>query len=351
MAASDKSRLRPKDAEMKKCAVFSAIAAALLFVGWTVGWFMISRMTDAAVNKWIEDETSRDRFWACAKKRTEGFPFQLKLRCDAPSFKSPTGPVQSGAAQSLTAETRIASPFQIDFTVEGPLKIATKSGSVSVNWDSLIGSIKTRKASPDFSVSARALLVNDASPDLSAWSSTSATEVAIRIQPSPDRAPGSDAQVITATSDGLSARPLNALFGGADPLRANLSAIVLNAGSASVGTFAERLDRWSESGGRVQIASLTAQKGASRLEANGDLTLDERRRPTGKLSVRVTGVQQILSQLNLPSAPLAIEGLLRGSGSRSGSNLLENRTLPLELRAGRLYIGPLRTPVVIPPLI
>ncbi len=324
-----------------------AVSAA----AWTGAWFIISQKTDAAVSRWIEDEKSRDRFWACANKRTQGFPFHLQFRCDAPSFTSPTGPVQSGAAQRLTAETRIASPLQIDFRVEGPLKIITRSGAASISWDTFRGSVNTRTATPDISASARGLLVDEASADLSAWAQSRASEIAIRVQPTPDRAPGSDTQLITTSVDALSAATVNALFGSADPFRMNLSAILLNAGSASAGTFAERLDRWSESGGRLQVSSLTAEKGASRLEANGDLTLDDRRRPSGKLSVRVTGVQQILSRLNLPSAPLAIEGLLRGSGSKSGSSLLENRTLPLELRAGRLFIGPLRTPFAIPPLI
>jgi hypothetical protein len=87
------------------------------------------------------------------------------------------------------------------------------------------------------------------------------------------------------------------------------------------------------------------------MNASGDLTVDDQRRPSGRLSVRLAGVGPLLSRFKLPAAPMAIEGLLRGSGNRSGSNLLENRTLPFELRNGRLFIGPLRTPIAIPPLI
>ncbi len=329
----------------------SVIAVALSATGWAGAWFLIAQKSAEAVDKWIEDEKSRDRLWTCASRHTEGFPFQLRLRCDTPSFTSPTGPIQSGVAQRLTAEASVSSPFQIGFKIEGPLKLATRSGTASVRWNSFIGSINTRAATPDISMSAHGVLVDEASADFSSWARARASEVAIRVQPSPDRAPGSNAQLLTTSVDGMSSSPLDTLFGSADPFRTTLSAIILNAGSASSGAFAERLDRWSESGGRVQVGSLIAEKGASRLEASGDLTLDDRRRPSGKLSVRMTGVQSILSRLNLPSAPLAIEGLLRGSGSRGGASLLENRTLPLELRAGRLYIGPLRTPVVIPLLI
>lgn len=337
---------------MRKWATISVIAVALSAAAWSGAWFFIAQKTGAAVDKWIEDEKSRDRLWACASRRTEGFPFQLLLRCDAPSFTSPTGPIQTGATQRLLAEASVTSPFQINFKIEGPLKLATRSGAAaSVRWDSFNGSLRTRTAAPDISVSARGLVVDEASSDLSSWARTRASEVSVRVQPSPDRAPGSDVQLITTSVDGMNAAPLDTLFGSADPLRTSLSALIMNAGSANSGTFAERLDRWTESGGRVQIGSLTAEKGASRLDASGDLALDDRRRPSGKLSVRVVGVQPLLARLNLPSAPLAIEGLLRGSGNRGGASLLENRTLPLEIRAGRLYIGPLRTPILIPPLI
>ncbi|MDP2356506.1 MAG: DUF2125 domain-containing protein [Beijerinckiaceae bacterium] len=336
---------------MRKWATVSVSSVALSAIAWTGAWFFIAQKSAAALDKWIEDEKSRDRFWTCASRRTEGFPFQLQLRCHKPSFTSPTGPVQSGVAQRLMAKIDVTSPFQMGFQIEGPLELITRSGAASIRWDSFIGSIRTRTATPDISVSAQGVLVNEVSADLSSWARARASEVAIRVQPSPDRAPGSDAQLLTTSLDGMSAAPLDAFFGSADPFRTTLSAIILNAGSASSGSFSERLDRWSESGGRVQIGSLTAEKGASRLDASGDLALDDRRRPLGKLSVRVTGVQPILARLNLPSAPLAIEGLLRGSGNRGGASLLENRTLPLELRAGRLYIGPLRTPIVIPPLI
>jgi hypothetical protein len=336
---------------MRKWATVIAIAVALSATAWTGAWFFIAQKTGDAIDKWIEDEKSRDRFWACAGKRTEGFPFQLNLRCDSPTFASPTGPVQTGAAQRLLAEASVTSPFHINFKIEGPLKLTTRSGAAAIRWDAFNGSVKTRTATPDISMNAKGLVVEEASADLSAWARTRTSEVAIRIQPSPDRAPGSDVQLVTTSIDGMSAAPLDTLLGSADPFRTSLSALVMNAGSANSGTFAERLDRWTESGGRVQIGSLTAEKGASRLEANGDLALDERRRPSGKLSVRMVGVQPLLARLNLPSAPLAIEGLLRGTGNRGGASLLENRTLPLEMRAGRLYIGPLRTPIVMPPLI
>ena len=141
------------------------------------------------------------------------------------------------------------------------------------------------------------------------------------------------------------------LVGNEDPLRTNLSALVLNADAGAAGRLVDRIERWSASGGRVLIKSLTVEKGRSRMEASGELSLDDRRRPVGQVSMRVEGVQSILARLNLPAAPLAIEGLLRGSAGRNGaSSLLENRNLPLEMRNGRLFIGPIRTPIVLPPL-
>lgn len=325
------------------------LAAGAIMAGWSGVWFVVAHQTEAAIDAWIEDEKGRDRKWACVDRSIGGFPFRVRIDCASPSFKSEFGPVQSAAAAVLHASASLFSPFDIAFRADGPATFIGPGGSATFDWQTLDGLVRSKT---DVSLRAQSLRVDDATGDIAGLGGSIVQEFGARIQQSPDRAPGSDAQTLTIRIDGMKAPPLDGLFQNAEPLSASLSAIILNASTASVGTLAQRLDRWSASGGRVQIGSLTAEKGPSRVDANGDLSLDERRRLSGQLSVRIAGIQPILAQLNLPAAPLAIEGLLRGSSrGNGGASLIENRTLPLELRAGRLYVGPLRTPVVLPPLI
>ncbi|MFN3889995.1 MAG: DUF2125 domain-containing protein [Beijerinckiaceae bacterium] len=319
---------------------------------WTAAWFWVAGKADQAIDGWIADEKGRDRLWACANRSSEGFPFELRISCAQPIFSSQAGPLASASAVQLVASTGILAPRDIAFTIDGPLNVLGRDGTATASWSSLEGSFRVGGESPDVTVRATSLRVATASGAVSTWSGATVGALGVRMHRSPDRAPGVDAQALMLNIEGARAGPVDAFFGNEALLRASASAIILNASVANLGNFAERVERWAASGGRVQISTLTVEKGGSRLEASGDLTLDDHRRPAGQLSVRLAGIQPILARLNLPAAPLAIEGLLRGAGGRGGgSNLIENRQLPLELRGGRIYIGPLRLPVVLPPLI
>ncbi len=336
---------------MKKLLATGVTLVALAAIGCTAGWYFIAQRVQHGMDAWIQDEKLRDRLWACSNRVASGFPFIVRIECANPSFKSELGPVRSATAGSLIAEASALDPFRIAFSVQGPMRLLTREGSASFVWDSFAGTLATRDKTPDFASQLQAFRVDQASGDLAKWTQLRANDISFRLQRSPDRAPEADARLFTVSIENMSTPMLDDLFQNRDALRANLSATILKAGAATTGSFAERLDRWGESGGRVQVGNLTAEKGASHLSASGDLSVDDQRRPSGQLSVRVAGVGSLLSQFKLPAAPMAIEGLLRGSGNRAGSSLLENRNLPLELRNGRLYIGPLRTPIAIPPLI
>lgn len=336
---------------MKKTLAAGLTLVALVALAWTGAWFFVSHKVQGAIDNWIEDEKLRDRFWACSSRMVSGFPFSIQIACANPSFRSQAGPIRSATVDALVGEASAFDPFHINLSARGPMKIVAPTGSATLVWQSFAGALTSRDKAPDLSVRLQALHVVEAAGEAAIWTNFRAGEASMRFQKSPDRAPEADARLVTIALENVVASPLNEVFKNQEPFRANLSAVILKAGAATTGTFAERLDRWAESGGRVQIGTLLAEKGASQLNASGDLTIDEQRRPSGQLSVRVAGVSPLLSQFKLPAAPLAIEGLLRGSGNRAGSSLLENRTLPLDLRNGRLYIGPLRTPITIPPLI
>lgn len=336
---------------MRRMAI-AIVLLGLVAIAWTIAWFVAAHRTEGAIDIWLADERLHDRHWTCASRRTAGFPLGLEIECASPAFASRSGPIQSASAQRLTAAAGILSPFEIVFTVHGPLKVVHQNASATFSWDGLEGAMSALSGAPDLSIHARGLQVNEASAEAAAWRGASVQNFRARAQRAPDRAPGADARVVTITLAGVKASPLDSFFGNEDLLSGSLSAILMNAGMASPGNFAERLDKWIAADGRLQVNAFAIEKGASRAEASGNLTLDDRRRPAGQLSVRMSGLQPILGRLNLPAAPLAIEGLLRGSGTRAGGvSLLENRTIPVELRGGRLYIGPIRTPIVIPPLI
>lgn len=322
-------------------------AAAL---GWTAGWSMLEQRAGRAVDRWIDEEKARGRSWACAERTFTGYPFSLTLNCASPTLRSTTGVV--AAASILRASSSITGPRRTDFEVTGPLRVSGLEDAAEITWKEMSGFLTRDSDAPDVALFARDVQADDLQGSLSGWSGSRASALALRVRKAPDRAPGSGARELTLDVQGLKAPAADALVGNAELLKADLSALVLNADVPASGSLAERIDRWVAAGGRVQINSLNAEKGESRMQASGDVWLDERRRPAGKVSVRMAGIQAMLAGLNMPAAPLAIEGLLRGSSGRSNAAaLLENRTLPIEMRNGRVYIGPIRTPIALPPVL
>lgn len=336
---------------MRRSAIIFALLA-VVGIAWSMVWHVIAQRTERVIDTWVAEERMRDRNWTCASRRTAGFPFALKIECAAPVFTSQAGPLRSAEASRVMATAGILSPSEIAFSVHGPLKVVSMNGSATLYWDVLDGAVYAAGGSPDVSVHARDLRIGEASGEAAEWLGSFVQEVRARVRRTPDRAPRADAQTISFTLTGARLPPVDSFFGNKEALSGSLSATILNAGVATTGAFAQRLERWSAADGRLQVNSLVAEKGDSRIEASGDLTVDDRRRPAGQLSLRMNGLQPILARFKLPAAPLAIEGLLRGSGNRpGGASLLENRTIPVELRGGRVYIGPIRTPISIPPLI
>ena len=107
----------------------------------------------------------------------------------------------------------------------------------------------------------------------------------------------------------------------------------------------ELLDAWRDSGGTLAISDLIVKWGPLDLTANGELALDRRNRPEGRLDARVKDFKGLLDALERDGfvkeeeARLALAGLTLVSqfqGNRSDEILV-----PVIMREGRLYLGPL----------
>jgi hypothetical protein len=329
-----------------------ALAAGILVPVpiWIGAWYVGAQRVDAAIDNWLIEEKARDRLWACGQRTTSGFPFQLHVECSSPSFRSTAGPIRNASAQSVSAWASVLSPARISMKVEGPLKLSGQDFTAILEWKDLRSEIGKGAQLPELSLQSSDVRTTDATGVAQGWRGASASEIAFRTRSAPDRDLQARAAEVSVSAVALKSGVIDAYVGNDAPLNATLSAIVLNVASEPTGAFADRVEHWRTGGGRVQLTSLAIRKGSSTIDANGNLALDERRRPEGRLSLRVSGVQAILSGLNVPSAPLAIEGLLRGSARSGGGSLLENRALPIELRNGRVYLGPVRTPIMLPPL-
>ena len=107
------------------------------------------------------------------------------------------------------------------------------------------------------------------------------------------------------------------------------------------------LERWRTAGGRADIHRLAVAKGPRRLEAKGNLQLDEAHRPTGELTVAAAGLDGLIGSLTGNRTGGALLGALLGQGPKasSGSTKPQLASLPpLRLEGGFLSMGPFVIP-------
>jgi hypothetical protein len=124
--------------------------------------------------------------------------------------------------------------------------------------------------------------------------------------------------------------------------RASLEAVLV--GAIPAGPRREALHRWRAAGGKLEIAALTLVWGELALSGQGTLVLDQALRPEGRISARVRGLPKTLDRLadagviKRNVATTIKFGLLALAGAGSNGEMV----VPVTLRDGSLYLGPVR---------
>ena len=334
---------------------FPFVALAVGIVLWSVFWVYAQRRTRAEVEGWLALERQAGREWRCPDLAVGGYPFRIALTCPSPSFVG-SAPDASGAATpvagslgALRAEAYIYRPSVIVAELTGPLVIATAAlpgvSEARLDWRAL--DIRLQGA-PDAEQQVSLVAVAPSVAAGPAGGHAERIELHLRRSPAPVQA-GFD---LVAEAKGVAAPGLDALLGTGDPFSLELQAQADHAPAVGAANLPALLDAWRAGGGALRVVLLRAAKGASALEAKGDLTLDELRRPRGRLDATLTGAEPLLARFGLGGGKLKIGGVLGALfGGKSGQGGAPDALrLPLTLDGGRASLGPFPLPLKIGPL-
>ena len=146
---------------------------------------------------------------------------------------------------------------------------------------------------------------------------------------------------------------LDRLFGDADPATIRADGIISHLDAAAGGDLAEAAETWRRAGGAIDLTEALLRKGTTEIGASGHLDLDALHRPHGRIDASGAGLEPVLARYGVPTGALAIDGLLTGLiGSPVEPSAGAPRALrfPLRLENGRVFAGPVRTPLTLPPL-
>ena len=298
------------------------VVLVLLFAGWSITWFVIRERTGAGIDAWMAREAAHGRVWDCPGRTIGGYPFRIEVSC--PQITLTHGDEHVSAA-GLSSVTQVYQPRHTILEIAGPLRVSDGRVTLDGSWKSLQASVRSDSAG----LQAAALVIDAPNFRLAGLTPSEATASArsfeAHLRPDPARAV-SDAVYDVAASTAQAAIPLlDGVLGGPEPIDAELRLAVTQAREPGARTPADELERWRAAGGRVEIAALSLAKGTRRLEAKGELMLDELHRPAGRLDVAAAGLSDLLATLTGGRIGGAGGGLLGGiAGSLLGGGKPRN---------------------------
>ena len=331
------------------------VSMAFIGAGWSFLWLVAAQATAGNLRDWVAREQLLGRSWTCADRRLGGFPFRIKVTCDRPSFHGEvSGAEVSGRLGALFAAAEVYAPTSIAVAVEGPLDIDSSDGRrLHAAWASLAVDLVFGADGLD-----RASLVADA-PQLHAEAPQFGDLTIDARRAETDVAADSGRPADTAAVD-FSVRiddgkfqALDRLFGDADPATIQADGIISHLDATGGGDLAEAAETWRQAGGAIDLTESLLRKGATEIGASGHLDLDALHRPHGRIDASGAGLEPVLARYGVPNGALAIDGLLTGllaSPGGTGTRTPETLRLPLRLENGRVFAGPVRTPLTLPPL-
>lgn len=344
--------LPPTTARRSKYFWLAAILA-LSAAGWSGFWFYAARTTDSVLSGWIEREASHGRVWTCPERKTAGFPFRIEIACAKPTFAGPAGSRHvTGSLGQLRAYAQIYQPNLVLADIDGPLSIVQDDGlRVDFAWSRL--RISLRGAPQTLSRlsiegAGGALTANIAGRPLF---EIQAGAFEAHVRQSPDRS--DNAYDLALTLRRAVAPALDAFLNIPGTTDVDFVGTANHLVFSPTGDVAERLEIWRAGGGRLEPTSLDIRKGNLRLRLAGGVGLDAAHRPEGKLTLEGEGLQPLFKRfgvnLDMVAAGNLLDGLLGGK-PKSNGDTRQGLRLPLTLDRGRLAVGPLRTPIALPPL-
>jgi hypothetical protein len=242
------------------------------------------------------------------------------------------------------------SPNLVIAQATGPALITGSDGlRIEARWTSFEGSRRAQGAAFErLSAVTRGLVVTMTQPDGSSGS-LRAENGELHVRRHPTRFQTEGAFDISLDLRQIVNGSLDQLLNDANPSNAEIALTVTNGLLAASGTGVEGMERWRQAAGRVEMTKFALVKGVKRIEATGQLSIDDQRRPAFRIEPSIANIDQIAG-MSLRGGLMDMAGALSGRPRAPAPDGL--RPLPaLELRDGRLSFGPIRLPASpIPPL-
>lgn len=358
-ASPDKPQT-PSPQRLSRLGLFLPVAFLLvLLAGWSAFWFVARARVHDAITIWLAQEAEQQRQWTCPDRTLGGFPFRFEVRCTDLRFTgtTPAGAVNGTLARFL-AVAQVYKPNHVIVEAEGPLVVDREAGNrVALNWRAFDASaVFTGNRLDRFSIVVAEPVVHAGSqqsrPDDLGGPLLNAASWQSHLRIDPERPAEDHVYDLAVTLKDARIPELDAALGNADPVTVAFQGAITEAAPFTAKAPSVEFERWRLAGGRFEIDELSVTKGKQRLQARGQLSLDDLRRPQGRIDASVAGLDDLLASLGLGGrGNLIAGGLAILGGGASGANAAAPGLTPLPpvaIRDGQLFVGPFAVQRVAP---
>jgi hypothetical protein len=322
---------------------------AMAPIGWSLFWYTKSHEAAAALTAWMAQEARKGRIWTCPSQKIGGFPSSTAISCENVTFQGEAfGKTLSGTLRGLHATSPLMRSDNVLVKLDPPFTAKSSSGDLDVTaqWSELLVEI-------------------DGAPGVLGQLAFVGSQVRLQgvalgadvtgsnvgdVNASFVRSPGRrDEAYDLAFSLHQGLIPaLNYFLDTNVPVSLQFEATMTPGIPHGAATLAETLEKWRAANGRFDVTFASLTSGPVDFNAKGGLGIDGEHHVEGKLDANCTGLDKALEHLGVDPALVAagqlVAGLL-GRGRDAG-----HLKLRLSFSDGFLSIGPVRTPVELPPL-
>lgn len=329
---------RPRHGRFGLFAPFAALA--LIAVAWSAGWVWVRGRAVQEIDAWLGAEAAAGRRWDCPGREVGGYPFRIEVVCPTLTLVQPGGSLRLGR---VLVVAQIYDPRFIKAEINGPVRLEQGDVVADGTWRLAEASLRLQGAAV---LQRFALAVQEPAFQITGGAfegvPVSARRVEFHLRPNPGRAEGEAAYDASLSAAGAVLPGLDELVGGTEAADLAADTTVTQVRDVGArGSVADRIDRWRGEGGRVEIARTALTKGPRRIEASGEVGLDEAHRLQGTVQASATKLDGLVGPLTG-----GLAGALAGRAAREAAEPGLRPLPPLRLDRGRLFLGPLPVPGV-----
>jgi hypothetical protein len=318
-------------------------------IGWPVFWYVKSRQTAAAVTAWMTHEAQLGRAWSCPDQKIGGFPFSVEISCANLLFQGEIlGKTLTGTVRGFRATSPLLRTGNVLAQLDPPFAAKTSDGTfdISMQWGELFLDLEGRPGALErLSLSGNQVRLQEKAGGMDTVDGASGD---VNVVLARDRHDNAYDFMFSFNQGSIPA--LNSFLDTQLPIDMQAGGRISQVDLRGAETLQAFLENWRSANGHLEITTGWLTSGHIIFDATGGLDLDGQHRVNGKLDASFAGLDKAFRQLGVDPALITagqvLSGLL-GGGQGSGTGRLN---LPLTISDGWLSIGPVRTPIQIPPL-